>query len=100
MFSSHSDSIQNLDTLKSAGFQVHQAKTSHQNLKAAPSAKQEKTKKVMTKWRQAFKLAHLDAFHCHRGFCYNTSSHLSFGGKYKQNLQTTALLSCVHEKQF
>lgn len=55
MFSSHSDSIQNLDTLKSAGFQVHQAKTSHQNLKAAPSAKQEKTKKVMTKWRQAFR---------------------------------------------
>jgi len=52
MFSSHSDSIQNSDTLKSAGFQVHQAKTvCHQNLEAAPSAKQDKTKKVKAKWR-------------------------------------------------
>lgn len=53
MFSPPSDSTQNLDTLKSAGFQVHQAKSScHQNLEVAPSAKQEKTKKVRAKWRQ------------------------------------------------
>lgn len=53
MFSPPSDSTQNLDTLKSARFQVHQAKSScHQNLEVAPSAKQEKTKKVMAKWRQ------------------------------------------------
>lgn len=57
-------------------------------------------KKLWLNGDRHLELAHLDAFHCHRGFCYNTSSHLSFGGKYKQNLQTTALLSCVHEKQF
>lgn len=53
MFSPPSDSTQNLDTLKSAHFQVHQAKSScHQNLEVAPSAKQKKNKKVMAKWRQ------------------------------------------------
>lgn len=36
-------------------------------------------------------LAHLDAFHCRGGFCYNTGCHLSFGEKCKQSLPTAAL---------
>lgn len=86
MLNSLSEPIQNFDSLKSAGFKSTAPKLVVTRTCKLHLQQNKKKKKRLNTLDGYLELAHLNAFHCHQGFCYTSGCHLPSGEKYKQNL--------------